>query len=192
VPTADAPPGAGLRDARASRLAGRRGSRPGAAFDEPTQMVPLTGAEPEADWPPSGAAGGNGDLAGARGATAGSAAGPLGWVTPRRSGRPVPAPVRALIWAAAFGVSLLVTATLLKKVGLLDVNTAIDLFAGTGPRRFGILLVMLPLWALLSAAIAHFSLEALARRRRPRDRARGRRSPSGTGPPEPTGVRFPG
>ena len=243
VPTADAPPGAGLRDARASRLAGRRGSRPGAGFDEPTQMVPLTGAEPEADWPPSGAAGGpapnwpaagasgawagaagaaapgsagvagartaaggstgglagarpgtgggTGGLAGARGATAGSAAGPLGWVTPRRSGRPVAAPVRALIWAAAFGVSLLVSAYLLKKVGLLGVNTVIDLFAGTGPRRFGILLVMLPLWALLSATIAHFSLEALTRRRR-RDRARARRSPSGTGPPEPTGVRFPG
>src|SRR5687768_11467521 len=229
VPTADAPPGAGLRDARASRLAGRRGARSGAGFDEPTQMVPLTGAEAEADWP-SGAAGApapnwpaagatggwagaagaaapgsagvagartaagasTGGLAGARGATAGSAAGPLGWVTPRRSGRPVGAPVRALIWVAALGVSLLVSAYLLKKINVLGVNTAIELFAGTGPRRFGILLVMLPLWALLSATIAHFSLEALTRRRRPRARARTRRTPSETAPPEPTGVRFPG
>jgi hypothetical protein len=67
---------------------------------------------------------------------------------------------------AAFGAGLLISAFLLKKVGLLSVNTALDLFAGTGPRRFGILVVMLPLWALLSATIAHFSLEALARRRR--------------------------
>jgi hypothetical protein len=138
------------------------------------------------------AGGSTGGLAGLRGATAGSAAGPLGWVTPRRSGRPVTAPVRGLIWVAALAASLLVSTYLLKKVGVLGVNTALELFAGTGPRRFGILLVMLPLWALLSATIAHFSLEALTRRRRPRDRARARRPPSGTGPPEPTGVRSPG
>ena len=116
----------------------------------------------------------NGRVAGALGASAGSAAAPLGWVAPRRSGRPVPPAVRALVWAGAFGLSLLITAFLLKKVGLLDVNTALDVFAGTGPRRFGILVVMLPLWALLSATIAHFSLETLARRRRPRPTPRPR------------------
>jgi len=202
VPTADAPPGAGLRDARASRLAGRRGVRPADRFDEATQMVPLTGAAPEADWPasgadwPSGAAGapapnwpaagatggwagaagaaapGSAGVAGARtatggitagpagtrGATAGSAAGPLGWVTPRRSRRAVGAPVRALVWVGALAAGLFVSAFLLKALNVLGVNTAIELFAGTGPRRFGILLVMLPLWALLSATIAHLSL----------------------------------
>jgi hypothetical protein len=80
----------------------------------------------------------------------------------------VPTALRALIWAAAFGFALLVTAFVLRTVGLLGVNTAIDLYAGSGAGRFGVLLVALPLWALLSATIAHFSLEALARRRRPR------------------------
>jgi len=85
-------------------------------------------------------------------------------VVPRRSGKQVRTPVRALIWAVAFGVGLLVTGVVLRTVGLLGVNTAIDLYAGSGARRFGILLVLLPLWAVLSATIAHFSLEALARR----------------------------
>jgi hypothetical protein len=75
--------------------------------------------------------------------------------------------LRALVWAAAFGFGLLVTAFVLRTVGLLGVNTAIDIYAGSGARRFGILLVALPLWALLSATMAHFSLEALARRRQP-------------------------
>ena len=115
----------------------------------------------------AGAAGGAaGAPAASRGTGATSAGGPLGWVAPRRSGRGVRTPVRALVWAVAFGVSLLVTAFVLRTVGLLGVNTAIDLYAGSGARRFGILLVLLPVWALLSATIAHFSLEALARRAR--------------------------
>jgi hypothetical protein len=175
-------------------LAGRRGVRTDPdGGGELTQMVPMAdgdadaGSSPAPNWPAAGATGGwavaagtaapgSAGVAGARtaargatgrlaGASAGSAAAPLGWVAPRRSGQPVPAAVRALVWAAAFGVGLLISAFLLKKVGLLGVNTAIDIFAGSGPRRFGILVVMLPLWALLSATIAHLSLEALARRR---------------------------
>jgi uncharacterized membrane protein len=72
------------------------------------------------------------------------------------------------VWVVAFGLAFVVTIVGLKQAGLLGVNTAIDLYAGTGVHRFGVLLIMLPLWALLSAVIAHFSLEALARRRRPR------------------------
>jgi hypothetical protein len=77
----------------------------------------------------------------------------------------VPTPIRALVWAVAFGVALAATVFVLKAIGLLDVNTAIDIYAGSGVHRFSVLLVMLPVWALLSATIAHFSLEALARRR---------------------------
>jgi hypothetical protein len=80
----------------------------------------------------------------------------------------VPTPIRALVWAGALGVGLVVTAFALRTIGLLDVNTAIDIYAGSGVHRFTVLLVMLPVWALASATIAHFSLEALARRRRPR------------------------
>ncbi|HEV7864921.1 MAG TPA: hypothetical protein VGR20_19625, partial [Acidimicrobiia bacterium] len=141
------------------------------------------------NWPAAGAAGGwagaagtaapgSAGVAGARTAAAGtagtpvaprgtavaSAGAPLGWVVRRRSGNPVPTMLRALVWAAAFGFGLLVTAFVLRTVGLLGVNTAIDIYAGSGARRFGILLVALPLWALLSATMAHFSLEALARR----------------------------
>jgi hypothetical protein len=181
VPTVDAaPPGAGTRDARTARLAGRRGVRTGVdGSGEPTQMVPMAdgavdaGVSPAPNWPAAGAAGGWAVAAGtASGTAVGTAAPgappPLGWVSPRRSGRPVPQAIRALVWAAAFGAGLFISAFLLKKSGLIDVNTAIDLFAGSGPRRFGFLVVMLPLWALLSATIAHLSLEALARRRRPR------------------------
>ena len=211
VATMDAPPGAGSRDARTARLAGRRNVRAEAdGGGEPTQMVhmveggvdaptSLAPASPAPNWPAADAAGGwavaagaaapgaagvagtrtaaggtNGRVAGARGTSAGSAAAPLGWVAPRRSGLPVPPAVRGVVWAAAFIAGLLISAFLLKKVGLLGVNTAIDLFAGTGPSRFGILVVMLPLWALLSATIAHLSIETLARRRRPRPTPRPR------------------
>jgi len=86
-------------------------------------------------------------------------------VAPRGAVQPVPAPLRALVWAVAFGIGLVVAAFLLRAVGLLGVNTALDVYAGSGLHRFGILLALLPLWALLSATIAHFSLEGLARRR---------------------------
>ena len=205
--TADAPAGAGTRDARRARLAGRGlgwrdpgaessagaaaeataaasgvaggavGSGPGgragmaAGGGDATQMVPATGRDGVA----TGGAAARPPLVGAghppaapgSAAASGSQA-PLGWVAPRRSGRPVPAAIRALVWAVAFGLAFVVTVLGLKEAGVLGVGTAIDLYAGTGVRRFGILLVMLPLWALLSAVFAHFTLEALARRRRPR------------------------
>jgi hypothetical protein len=69
------------------------------------------------------------------------------------------------VWVAAFVLGLVVSAFVLRKVGVLSVNTAIDLYAGSGLGRFGILLVLLPLWAVLSALIAHFSLEGLVKRR---------------------------
>jgi hypothetical protein len=80
-----------------------------------------------------------------------------------------PTGIRVLVWAAAFALGLVITAFVLRKVGILSVNTAIDLYAGTGLGRFGILLVLLPLWAVVSATLAHFSLEGLAKRvgRRP-------------------------
>jgi|GEM_PF-3591772 len=191
----DAPAGVGTRDARRARLAGGGGewSDPGlessagatglaggsAGADAATRMVPAAGREDVAAPPGSAPAG-----AGARpplaaaghpplveGPGAGAVAdgrAPLGWVAPRRSGRPVPAAVRALVWFLAFSLAFVATVVGLKETGVLSVSTAIGLYAGTGVRRFGVLLVVLPLWALLSAVIAHVTLEALARRRRPR------------------------
>jgi hypothetical protein len=198
------------RSARlAGRRSIRPGSEDGGESTQMVPMVgPDAGVttSPAPNWPAADAAGGwagaagtavsgSAGVAGAR--TAGGAAAapngvgradaggpgvaPLGWVAPRRSGRPLPLPTRAVVWAGAFGFSLLISAFVLKKVGLLDVNTVLDVFAGSGPRRFGILLAMLPLWALLTATIAHFSLEALTRRRRPRPVSQ--RPPADTSPP---------
>jgi hypothetical protein len=228
---AGAPPGAGTRDARRARLAGRGFGRrapasstgaaaaPGATGvvggaagsgagssvgaggvgaglaagasgvaagtgEDATQLVPATGRG-RGGAPPGAAlaagAGARPPLVGAvhpplaadpasasRPGAAAVGRPPLGWVAPRRSGRPVPAAVRAVVWAVAFGLAFVVTVLGLKEAGVLGVNTAIDLYAGTGVRRFGVLLVVLPLWAVLSAVIAHFTLEGLARRRRPR------------------------
>jgi hypothetical protein len=96
-------------------------------------------------------------------------------VAPTRPVPALPSGIRAGVWAAAFGVGLILTAFILRKMGVLDVNAVIDLYAGSGAGRFGILLVLLPMWALLSATMAHLSLEALAKRRRP--------SPAPSGPP---------
>jgi hypothetical protein len=185
-PTGDAPLGVGTRDARSARLAGRgrvgagarTGLSSGAPAGDPMQMVPpgapsgpLAGAAPAAR---TATAAGGPALAGRRT--------PAGWVPPRRAGRPMlPTGIRLLVWAAAFGLGLVITAFVLRKVGVLSVNTVIDLYAGRGLGRFGILLVLLPVWAVLSALIAHFSLEGLAKRRRPS--APSARPPATTAPP---------
>jgi hypothetical protein len=92
-----------------------------------------------------------------------------------RPERTVSRVVRALVWMVAFPIGFLVVVLPLRAIGLLDVNRAIDIFAGASIARFAVLLLMLPLWAAVSATLAHFSLEALGRGRgrrlRPPDRA---------------------
>jgi hypothetical protein len=141
-----------LDDGEVPAGGGANGSAAGAA----TRTAAGPGATAAGRWPASGRAG----------------AAPLGWVAPRRSGTPVPTALRAGVWAAAFFVGLILSAFLLRKMGVLDVDRVIDLYAGSGPGRFGILLLLLPMWALLSATIAHLSLETLAKRRRPRTPSR--------------------
>jgi len=94
----------------------------------------------------------------------------------------LPAGIRAPVWAAAFGVGLVITAFVLRKMDILSVNAVIDLYAGTGLGRFGILVILLPMWAALSATIAHLSLETLAKRRQ-RSEAPETRSPTATSAP---------
>ena len=176
-PTEDAPPGAGTRDARAARLAGRRragasaltGSSPGAPIgDLATQMRPPVGPPGSAPGaPPSAGRYGTTAAAGRPGVVgmAGRHA-PAGWMASERPARPmVSAGIRVSVWAAAFALGLVFTAFILRKAGVLSVDTVIDLYAGTGVGRFTILVVLLPLWAALSATLAHFSLEGLAKRR---------------------------
>ena len=184
-PTGDAPPGAGMRDARSARLAGRQG-RAGTltgSAENPTQMVPPLapdGTTAGGAIAPSGTAGARATGPAATGAPARRAAAPLGWVAPRRSGRPLPTSLRIGVWAAAFVLGLAVSTFILRKIGILSVNAVIDLYAGTGLGRFGILVVLLPLWAVLSALIAHFSLEGLTKRR---DARASSAPPATTSPP---------
>jgi hypothetical protein len=172
TPTGDAPPGAGMRDARAARLAGRgragalTGSAAGGLTSEAHMpVVPSGTSAVSAAGAPT--AQGSGAAPGWRAAAAAAGrAGAAGRVSARRAGRPVlSAGVRVGVWAAAFALGLVVTAFLLRKVGVLSVNAVIDLYAGTGLGRFGILVILLPMWAALSATLAHFSLEGLAKRR---------------------------
>ena len=161
TPTQDAPPGAGMRDARSARLAGR-GRLRGSALTEPSMESPPAEFPPQ--LPPVAAGGSAAGGATATGATRRTMVGRLEFSRP---GPPVlPARIRVPVWAAAFGIGLVITAFVLRKMGILSVNAVIDLYSGTGLGRFAILLVLLPMWAALSATMAHLSLEALAKRRR--------------------------
>jgi hypothetical protein len=77
----------------------------------------------------------------------------------------VPAAIRAVVWVLALIVGFVVSVTLLRVVGLLDVDSVLDAFAGEGVGRYAVLLVLLPLWAVLAAGAAHLVLEWVAGRR---------------------------
>jgi hypothetical protein len=74
----------------------------------------------------------------------------------------------------------------MRAVGLLDVDSVLDAFAGEGVGRYAMLLVFLPLWALLSAGAAHLTLEWLGRRREQGGRRRSRSGQNDAGKSEKT------
>jgi hypothetical protein len=84
---------------------------------------------------------------------------------PTRPPPELPPPLRALVWVLALLAGLVLAAIPLRAIGWLSVDDVLDAFAGSGLGRWGILLVFLPLWAGISASLAHFALEALTRRR---------------------------
>lgn len=94
---------------------------------------------------------------------------------------PVPAVVRVLVWVLSLALGFAVSAALLRVVGLLDIDAVLDAFSGEGVGRYSVLLVLLPLWAVLSAGAAHLVLEWAGRRRERRGRP-GRRD---SGPEKP-------
>jgi fumarate reductase subunit D len=77
----------------------------------------------------------------------------------------LPAPLRALVWLIALPLGWVAAAVPLRAIGWLSVDDALDAFAGSGLGRWVILLVLLPLWAAISASLAHLAIEALTRRR---------------------------
>ncbi len=85
---------------------------------------------------------------------------------PTRRSRRTPVWMRVVVWAAALGVGLAVTALVLRAVGILDVDAVINAYAERGFRRYTTLLILVPLWAAASATLAHVSLEWVAKRRR--------------------------
>ena len=82
---------------------------------------------------------------------------------PARS--PVPRLVRVFIWAVAIPVGILPVVVVGRLLGVLSVNRAVDMFVGVGWGRFVPPLLVLPVWAAISATIAHFSIEGIARSR---------------------------
>ncbi len=96
-----------------------------------------------------------------------------------------PAYVRVPVWLLSLALGFLVSAVVLRVVGLLDVDAVLDAFAGEGVGRYSVLLVLLPLWALLSAGVAHLVLEWAGRRRERRGRGSQKSGPPGdAGRPE--------
>lgn len=87
--------------------------------------------------------------------------GPSG--TPPSSAGRLVWPLRALVWAAALPVGLVTAVVVLRTLGRLDTGDMVDLFLGTGPGRFAWVAVLVPLWAALSAGLAHLSIETLTR-----------------------------
>ena len=111
--TGDAPPGAGTRDARRARLAGRRSGRAGSGPESPTGAVSAADGSWAAGGSVAGAVsvggrpgGGGADAAtqmvptvGGGGASAApvAAGAPLGWVASRWSGQALPAAICLVI-----------------------------------------------------------------------------------------------
>jgi hypothetical protein len=75
----------------------------------------------------------------------------------------LPWPVRTIVWLVALPVGLAMSAVFLRVIGVLNVESAMNIFVGTGAGRFGAVIALVPLWAFVSALIAHFALEGLAR-----------------------------
>ncbi len=97
-----------------------------------------------------------------------------------RAARPqraaLPRGIRALIWVVAIPVGLIPVLVVGRLIGVLTVDRAIDLFIGVGFGRFVVPLLVLPVWAALSATLAHLAIEGVARARaqgRPAAESRG-------------------
>lgn len=73
--------------------------------------------------------------------------------------------LRALIWAVAIPAGLVPVLVVGRVLGVLTVDRAVDLFIGVGFGRFVVPLLVLPVWAALSATLAHLGIEGVARSR---------------------------
>lgn len=73
--------------------------------------------------------------------------------------------IRAVIWVVAVPAGLVPVLIVGRLTGVLTVDRAIDIFIGSGFGRFAVPLLILPVWAALTATLAHFAIEGIARSR---------------------------
>jgi len=101
-------------------------------------------------------------------ARASHAAKPRGAAVRPGATKPVTLPWRALAWAAALPLALVVTVWLARTSGWLSGERLVDVFTGTGFTRYIRVVAIAPVWALFTALFLTLFLEggqALARRR---------------------------
>lgn len=127
-----------------------RVQRGGAAATDRTAVLPAPAAPARAPVPGLGAT---------------RSAAPLA----RRDSLPVPAPLRALVWVLAVGLSGVVVFWTARQVRWLSGDRLIDMMTGHGFGRYSRVLAVVPVWALLAAVLATVGVEAartaIARRR---------------------------
>jgi hypothetical protein len=81
----------------------------------------------------------------------------------RRAVSTVPRVVRMIVWVVAMPAGLLPVAVVARITGALSVDAAADIFIGVGWGRFVPVLLILPVWAAVSATLAHLTIEGLGR-----------------------------
>lgn len=79
----------------------------------------------------------------------------------------VPRLARVAVWLFAVPVGLAVVLVVGRVTGAVDVDDAVDVYIGVGLDRFLGPLLLLPVWAAVSATVAHVLLEAVERWRTP-------------------------
>lgn len=79
--------------------------------------------------------------------------------------------VRLVIWVLAIPLGAVIVFGAAQVLNVLSSRQLLDTFLKSGLNRFGAVARLLPFWALVSAAIVHFAVEALERHRARRRRA---------------------
>jgi hypothetical protein len=71
--------------------------------------------------------------------------------------------VRFLVWVAALAIGAVVVVVPARRLDVIDFDGALNVIGGRGFEQWKLPLVIVPPWALVSAVIAHFAIEGIAR-----------------------------
>jgi hypothetical protein len=86
-----------------------------------------------------------------------------GLPAPRRAPGRVHWLVRFLVWLAALALAAVAVLVPYRRFGIIDFDGALNVIGGRGFERWKLPLIIVPPWAFLSAVLAHFSIEGIAR-----------------------------